>query len=428
MDISRAENRISEWISIAEKMDHRNRKIGLNRFDHGDVLNHPFFAKFYHRLPNSIAKLLRIPEVISPIWWRKLLGIRKKLIPTSLCHLGIFYLIMASSTEKYTTDRSEWCCLKAIDISLDNSHICWEHPYDHHGGMWKDDRQLSVPASCAHHTARLGSLLMHVGKEVENERFKKAGIDAANALLTYHNWHEYSDGRWTVSYYPNTEDEVINTAAEVASLFGAIPPEYRGSDMQTRMEGIVRMIIHEQREDGSWLYCTREHYRTMEGNRVIDNHHTAMVLHALAKLVRPAEQFEMQSKAINTLKLGTRYYLDNFVSENGRASFYPSSARHSAIEGYCEGVIMLSVLLERSDAIDIESELKQEMERTMCKMLDTAIDTFYNESTGDVASFTVFGMPIHIQSIRMGSGLLMEAIARAAAYFEDSERGSSRQP
>ena len=396
----------------------RNQELGFIRFDHGDVLSHPFFARHYHRLPRIVAKCLRVPEALFPLAWRRLLGVEPTLVPVTLYHLGMYHLIRASIDidEEVHKSRGEEYCYKALDIALDSEHVCWEHPYEHHGGNWKNDHGVDDPLSCAHHTARLGYLLLHVGRTTDNEELGEAGVSAARALLAYHNWHQYEDGSCTVSYYPNTEDEVINTAAEVASLLAALPPGEQSPNVRRRLEGIVRMVLREQREDGSWLYCTREHYRTLGGNQVVDNHHSAMVLHALAEVADQVEAFGLREDVVHALQEGISYYLNEFVGEEGRASYFPSSTREAGIAGYCEGIIMLAVMLCRAEQLGLKRNLIEKMDRTLYQLLDVAIDTFLDRDTGDVASYTVLGYPVHLQSIRLGSGLLMEAIVRVAAY------------
>jgi len=425
-------DQVFEWLDLAQKLDERNQELGLIRFDHGDVLSHSFFARYYHHLPRIVAKLLRVPEVLFPLAWRRVLGIEPTLVPVTLYHLGMYQLIRASidvdERESYES-KSENYCHKALDISLDSEHVCWRHPYEHHGGNWKESLDTDVPPSCAHHTARLGCLLLHTGRITGNEELREAGVSAARALLTYHNWHQYENGSCTVSYYPHTNDEVINTAAEVASLLVALPPKKKNTLVQERLEGIIRMVLREQREDGSWLYCTRGHYRALGDNQVVDNHHSAMVLHALAKVVNQAEAFGLRENVIRALQGGLRYYMNEFIDTKGRASYFPSSTREAGIAGYCEGVIMLAVVLRRAEQFGMEENLIKRMERTLYQLLNVAIDTFLDQETGDVASYTVFGHPVHLQSIRLGSGLLMEAIIRVVAHshftVESDEMGET---
>lgn len=408
-----------ECMELAEKLDQRNEQLGLSRFDHGDVLSESFIGRYYDYLPSIIAKCLRVPEVLFPLAWRRFLGVEPRLVPVNLYHLGVYHLIRACVDTEHEIKhkrQSENYCQKAIEIASDGAHVSWEHPYEHHGRDWKEEHDTYGPHSCAHHTARLGNLLLQVGRSTGNQKFKKAAVSAARALLNYHNWHRYEDGTFTVSYYPNTDDEVINTAAEVAVLLAALPSEMQDSRVQRRLEGIILMVLEEQREDGGWFYCTRKHYCTLGGNQVVDNHHSAMVLHALTKVAGQTKAFGLWDDVISTLQSGISHYLDEFVDDDGRASYFPSSSRSAGIAGYCEGIIMLTVVLQRAEKLGLDEDLIQRMDSKLYQLLDVAIGTFVDRKTGDVASYTVFEYPVHLQSIRLGSGLLMEAIIRVVEY------------
>jgi hypothetical protein len=412
-------NEITNIINHYQLMESRNQVLGLKRYDFADILSHPFYLKFYKNLPKVGRALLRAPEVIFPLGWRRFLNIPRTLVPVTLYHLGMAHLFLErlNLENQNQFGLSKIYAETAIEIRADDSLVCWAHPYVHHGYEWKKNLDVTVPDSCAHHGARLGSLLIRVGLEKNRSDLIDAGISAAQALMSYHNWHIYPNDTCTVSYYPNTDDEIINTAAEVAALVALIPYDRRTSIMSDRMEGIALMIIDEMQSDGSWHYGTRRHYSNVGGRPSIDNHHTAMILNALVQiLVHGDLPGKLSSAVLESLCKGYDYYLDAFIGKKGTASFRPYSRREATMAGYGEGIIALSEIVTNAKILGLHPYKIKRIQQAIEAMLSYVLRTFLDQKSGDVASYIAFGLPRHLRSIRLGSGLLMEACLRVVEW------------
>lgn len=408
-----------QLLYLIETLHRRNRHLGLERYDDGDVLSHPLYFHIAQEAPSAVRRLLRIPEMLAPLLWREVLGVEKRLIPTALYHLGMTWLVLEKADlagevggNTGSVDYAE----RALGLRLDSDLSCWGHPYRHHGHQWKRtelDRGPAIPASsCAHHNARLGILFATLAAERDLDRYRRVALDVARALIYYHNWSRYADGTCSVSYYPTTRDEVINTGAEVALLFSALPSEMRSAKMQDYLEGLVRTIIREQNADGSWFYCTARHYQKHGGRKVIDNHHTAMILAALAHLHRePSLSSTLTGRLRAALRAGTRYYLRHLVDSKGRGRAFPDVRREAPLAGYGEGILALGTLNERASEVVGERLASRACER-LDRMLGRVIQRFVDDRTGDTATAHFLGKPVHLRSIRLGSGLVLECLAR----------------
>ncbi|NLF71262.1 MAG: hypothetical protein GX575_19700 [Candidatus Anammoximicrobium sp.] len=402
----------SDLLKTWELMHARNAALGPARFDFGDIASHPLFLRASRgRWSRLAVKAMRSPELLFPITYRQLLGLSKQVVPSLFYHLGLTCCdrerLPAASPDAVA--QTEAAALAALDLRAEAEHVCWKHPYDHHAAAWRTASPDDRPPSCAHHTGRVGLMLLRVGRAHRRADFVAAGGSAAKALLEYHNWHAYDDGTYTVSYYPSSQDEVINTGADAAVLLAALEADQREPWMQDRLEGLVRMLVAEQHADGSWDYCTRRHYQTFGGQRAIDNHHSAMNLAALARILAwDVLEPELGGEVGECLEKGLRFYLDAFFTADGSGSYFPGGGRPACVVGYCEGVSALCAAL--SDPRRLSAGLADQADRLLPRILARTIDEFFDPATGDVACERWFGRRYRIQSARWGSAPLMQAI------------------
>jgi hypothetical protein len=401
-------------------MDARVWELGLERFDPNDVLSHPLFMAFGSGRGRYLAYPLRMWELHAPMLWRRFLRIRPALVPTTIFHLGMAHLHLGGIAGADVEDRLEQLCERALATRLPGDLAAWGHPYDAHGAVYRERGATpsapDVPPSCAHHTGRLGMLLLRAGLSRGRSAWVAAARSAADALLRYHNWHDEEDGTSTVSYYPDTDDEVLNTAAEVALLLAAVgagpDPHPEAADRATRL---VRMLIREQREDGGWTYTTRRHDEAAGQASDTDNHHNAMILASLSELLSEGLLEAEEAAGVRAaVDRGLSYYLDTFCTPGGFSRELSGTDREAPVAGYAEGVrAMLAVLAALGSERDSATP---RIEAQVVAGLRHALDRFYDPETGDVASFRLYGATYRIRSIRWGAGLLMEATAEALAW------------
>ena len=401
----------SRLVELWHLMDDRNRELGLERYDLGDVHSHPLLRRLSRgRLGRVVARALRAPDLIAPLWWRAVLGVPRTVVPSVFYHLGLSYLDRErlAGGPAFPPGEANAVCEAALRRRLDADLVCWQHPYSHHAAGWRSEAESCPhPPSCAHHTGRVGFMLVTVGRAHNRAQFIDAGTSAARALLSYHAWHNYDDGSRTMSYYPFSDDEVINTGLDAAMLLAAVPD--RTDEMQAALDGLLRTALAEQHPDGSWDYCTRRHYERFGGPRVVDNHHTAMVLAALARILAlgaaPEELLRPITQAIET---GLRFYLDELFLPDGTGLYFPGRRRRTGVVGYTEGIGAVRAALQK--VCLLPRDLAMRAAAMLPILLSRAIDGFLDVQTGDVACCRFFGRPYHLRSARWGSAPLMQAV------------------
>jgi hypothetical protein len=241
-------------------------------------------------------------------------------------------------------------------------------------------------------------------------RWRDAAVSVARAIAHYFNWSEPGDQGLMVSYWSTSHDEVINVAAEAAVLLAAVANEAPGTQFGDLAHGVLRTLETEQAADGSWDYWTAaDQLRNPGRQRSVDHHHTAMNLLALRRLIRsPAVSADGRRRATTALVRGFHYYREHLFSAGGRPSAESDRSQVADIAGFCEGAILLSELSVDPEWPDITDACCPTAET----MIDGAVHHFLDPVTGDVASGFFLGRPNQLRSIRWGSGLLLEAIAR----------------
>jgi hypothetical protein len=413
----------SGLVNVWAALNQRNLELGLSRFDYGDVNSSMLMLTLSRsKYTKVLYKLFKIPEFLFPVLWRKLLGIPKSIVPSVYYHLGQTYLEGEKIIPGVAKDAADFICNDAINAGIKGSmYLCWEHPYKHHAGEWKDDIEIPVlPLSCAHHTARIGIMLLNVGKAHSNEDYIRYGVSSANALLNYHNWSFYDNGSCGVSYYPHTNDEVINTGADTALLLAKLPECNQTSEIKDKLTGLIKMICSEQNIDGSWFYCTQNHYKRNGGIMYIDNHHTSMNIAALAQIIRlKVLDNDSVIMAKQSLNIGVRYFLDNLVSEHGDCYYFPGgSKRDAGSVGYSEAI---SALVH---TLSIEKYFvalpRERIKKLLPKLIDKLIEKYVDHNTGDVACYVNYGRKYNISSARWGSLPLMQSISEYLNYIDST--------
>lgn len=416
--------RVEAYAGAFVNMDRRVKELGLSRYDVTDVLSHPFFRPFVHGRIRYVAFPFRLVEHFWPLAFRRMLGIRPVVVPTAISHLGCAYLgMMLAGHVEYESSVGAMV-QQALDLGKRREDtLSWEHPFPSHGSMWKDEakkQHADVPDSCAHNTVRLGRFLLTAGRQMANDDWVGAACAAARALVRLHNWRRHSDGGWTLSYYPSTDDEVINTAAEVGAFLIDLPGDTWDEDFKDRVNGICLKVLSEMREDGLWNYETATHCRRYGASPTIpDIHHNAMVLSSLARM-RSSGRLDagIADRIDAALERGMEVHILTFVPEVGPLLLYQGKRREASIAGYGETVAMLYSLL------GLMMERRPSIERTAVAVIDRALDLLYEPSSGDVASHRRFGRCYNIRSIRWGAGSLMESIA---TYLADNAPADRRR-
>ncbi|MEO0329694.1 MAG: hypothetical protein AAF217_13985 [Pseudomonadota bacterium] len=392
---------------------------GLARYDPTDVMSSPAFSAMAERLGRPGYLALRLAEHWLPMTIRRVFRVDKTIVPTTYWH------ILETYRHRFTAGHAQAAeCLHSLALNcIENGvwadeTLCWPHPFSFHGAAWRSaafQPTKERPDNCAHNTARNGLALLNAAKTIAAPELCDAGIAAARAMIKHNNWFWYDNGdRCAVSYYPSSQDEVINTGADVALLLASA---YQASNYQLfadRARGLLSMVIAEQNADGSWQYATKAHENRLGPAAGPDNHHHAMTFRVLAKVLdQQPYLFADVHQAQNALIMGIDYYLKELSESSGYCRFAPRKNREADIAGYCEGALALGCA--QITLAKFDNAAAKRVERRCNAILRYTIDRFVRSNPTRVISRFRFGTAYDIGSIRWGSGLLLEALTQQKA-------------
>jgi hypothetical protein len=402
--------RNSELKNIISQIRDNIFSKGFQRYDPTDIMSHSSILDLQSRLPRIIWIGFKVVEIMFPKILRRLLNVNKSVAPTTFWHLiesEIYYLKNAKNKDQEYLNK---LCQEVVKIGV-GQPICWEHPYKSHGFAWKDSSFLKNKQGyncCAHNSARLALALFHSGNFTKDEKLKKIALSASYSLIANHNWHYSKNKTATISYYSNTNDEVINTAADVALLFAEAYKFSNDDVFKIKLEMLINMILQEQ-TNGSWRYCTSAHEEKFGPSHGADNHHTAMIIRALASLCYNYNFLSSKKKSmIESIILSVNFYMDKLTDIHGICYLLADRKTEANIAGYCEGILALQIV--EKILMDDHKTLAYMVSLRRRSMINTVCKRFYVKSDGSVVSSKRLGINYSIDSIRWGNGLLLEAL------------------
>jgi hypothetical protein len=395
---------------VFDRLLERNLQLGLARYDPSDLNARALYAGLYRSgaWGGRLARILKAPELVAPRLWRTLLRQGSTIVPTAYYHLGLALLDARRLRPERTYDQLilEWA-ERAVEERLGSwEHHCWGTSFPY----LCTDLRVRSDEPCMHTTARLGHFFRRMAEEGLGRQWDDVARSVALAIEHYFRWTETENGGLVVSYWFSSDDEVINIGADAAAFLAEVGSG--GDSACHRVLGLLRTLEIEQRPDGAWDYWTTS-YRTRAGRAgFIDHHHTAMVLAALHRLARcPKLPADARVRAGALLSRGLSFYLRELFNGDGMPLAAVGSKRLADVAGFCEGVILLSELAKAPVTAEQEVGIRPGFAN---EILDRSIALFYDAASGDTASDVRWGRRWQLRSIRWGSGLLMEAIARHA--------------
>ncbi len=411
---------------IYENLLSRNDSLGLARWDPTDFnacWPIPWLVSNCHRRDARVLwKILKIPSLLMPCLYRRILRIDKTVAPTCFYHLGNAYLY---SMQWNPQRRDEWIqrLLAVGEGALKIAGKRRNHLYWGCGRLFATSSGNMQPDEpCSHHTARVGYVLIRIGRELGEERFIAAGVEAAKGMSELFNWQEKPGGLLTVSYFPLMHDETINIFTDTAMLLSeASIVDPNNEELIRRVNGLVRTTLTEQDQDGRWGYETADYYASTHKPFFVDNLHTAMVISGLTRVINCKVLEEaLVHRTVQAIRRGAEFYYNNlFTSEGYAYRYHGKHSGEASISGYCEGVICLyDLLTSQINLGDLRERLN--MSSLIAPILETAVRRFIDFRTWDVSCKRHGRLRINIKSLRWGSGLLMEAISRYLAWNKTS--------
>lgn len=249
-----------------------------------------------------------------PINIRPLFGIKKGLNPVTLgltIQAYTFLIQINKEKEKFYHDQIDFCLKKLLEIKSKNySGACWGYDFD-----W-EARYTKIPAYTPTIVATgiITNSLFEFYKHSNNIIAKELIISAAQFAISDLN-RTYEKDLFCFSYSPNDKQIVFNASIKGARLLTQAYTLTNDTKYIDEAERIVKFIINNQNENGSWPYSKGD------ARSWVDNFHTAYILDALDDFINLSGKKEYREN----LRKGIGYYLHNLFTREGYPKYYNNS-------------------------------------------------------------------------------------------------------
>lgn len=407
---------ITDLLDIAKIINENIETRGMQRYDPSDIRNLKIISH-NNVISRCMRKGLLFVENLQPILLRKILRIEKKIYPTAFTHLAEAYLC----AEKYniTLPRKK-SSIEVIEEAMkeyfrnDGDEYYWNYSKNYN---FVDKHMINKkPTMHMHGLARINILLLKIGEFYKIDDFIEIAYKSALYAMKNHQITNYDNGIMSISYYYNSTDCTININTEFAQWLSMIPTNLRSNEMNELVKGIIKLVIKEQNEDGSWYYFSKDHMKKWGNKPIIDCHHTGTILSNLINILN-YYQFEddLKKELVESINKGMIFYINNFFDLNsGSAKTIIGYKRPAGPVQYSEAIFALCDYIASEQLFDIK--LKSKIKRLLPKIMSQVV-SLVNRNDGSVPSEKIIKW-IHIDSIRWGNGPVLQSIMKFLSVYD----------
>ncbi len=227
----------------------------------------------------------------------------------------------------------------------------------------------------------------------EDEKYLAAASDICQFILSGLNRPVEADNEVCFSYTPIDNSVIFNAsllAGESLARVGAITGNSKYLEMAAKS---VRFVIRRQRNDGALSYGEKK------SQEWVDNFHTAYVLQSLHRITNLIPDLEIETN--DAIKIGVRFWLDNFFLDNGTPKYYDKSVCPVDIHSSAVAIVALCELSAVDDRM--LPMAKKTATWTIENMLDSKGYFYYQQRKNGV---------IRMPFMRWGQAWMAYALAR----------------
>ena len=408
-------SKLSNTIASIEK---NIQKYGMERFDPTDIRKIPIICKPY-KWSKLLRKMVLAADNLSPILVRKALGITPtKLHVTAFTTLANAYLKMeASGIYKSAVYDSRYF----VDLYV-NDYVKGTDPnkWWQHKGLGINFFNINVGNKLAtmhmHGLARANITLIDVGNFYMDKRYLDIATFSAFSVLDSHQVIDYKDGTKSVSYYYNSYDCTLNVNSEYAQGLSMLPQNCHNVKSLSVLNGILRLLLKEQNDDGSWYYFSRWHMETYRLTPSCDCHHSATVLYNMINITKCSYiEHNIKKAFVVSIEKGMEFFINAFYNlSTGKGIEVLGLSRPACSVQYAETIFALCEYLSCPDFYSSNTYLKA---KNLLPLLVDRMIELVNLEDGSAPSEKIIRWS-NINSIRWGNGPILQAIATYSLIYD----------
>lgn len=374
--------------------------FGLVRYDPrdiGDIISPIKDA----RIRNVAGKGLQVIEAVTPILLRKFCGCKPRLYPTT-------YTFLAESLY----DSYDKIPLRKTATSLMDE--CIKEYYEGEGywkylpniSMWSDLNNTDKPSMPLYMLTRCNNLLTRLSLRDGYDAYMQISKDSLNYMFEHHTVFVHEDGTENVSYCYNSIDNTINVNTEVLDWISQIPNILNDNTIYNHFLAILRGVLNEQNDDGSWFYNSKAHMKKygLYGERVggIDCHHSATVIYNLIHVYHNLSDNLIDRRELkHRLKKAMQYFTSQFFKPDGTGITIIGFKRKASSVQYSEAVIAIIDYLLYVEYNEEYAKLLNNIMRVLASLV---------KSDGSAPGDSKI-RPININNINWGNGPVLYALS-----------------
>jgi len=397
--------KIKELASIA-KLDQWVSRNGWSGYDPYDVKEKKWVIHLTSKGNRNFAFAM-IRELVFeffysfPVFSRKLLNIKPRIIPKAMALFSKSYLDLYISTrDKSYLDKSKYCLEWLIqNQSKTQNGFGWGYPFE-----WQSRKLVPKNTPNGIVTTAVGDAFWNWYKFTNDEKYLDYCIEICKFLSSLPK-DNISDHELCFSYTPIFINHVHNLNLFVSEFLLKVGKETNNQNWIDLSNKATNYTINNQREDGSFDYYGPPDKST----NFSDNYHTAYVIRMLHSIWKITHE-EKTKKALDKC---FSHYINNFFENSCIPKLLPDRKYRIDIHSCAESINCLSEL----------SSLYPEASEIANNVVNWTIDTL-QDSTGyfyyGILKSRILKIPFKskISYIRWGQAWMMKALSNNLITLE----------
>lgn len=380
-------------------------KNGLFRYDPRDIGEMEkkcasFLPKRYRR------KILQCMEIFFPLLIRKFCKIEPSVFPTTFTFLAEACFKAKQFQDELPLQYSDIALMEKCLELYEGNKAKWV--YKENKTFYADDGNDAKEATMPlYGLTRCNNLLARMGQFYNKEEYLLISYRSLCNMLKQHNIFEYENGAKSISYYYNSLDCTINVNSEVVDWISNLPRTYIDDNIRDLFDGIMKLILTEQNEDGSWFYFSKQHMSHYGAGKTIDCHHSSTVLYNLIHVLESGLLDSIhESEVVCAITKGMNYLLDAFFdSKTGCGITVVGKRRKASSMQYAEALVAMCEYVKCAKIG--ENEVKGRCRRLMPLVVNRLTKLVKKDGSAPGDSLLY---PVNVDSINWGNGAVLWAL------------------
>lgn len=391
--VSRASTAVDRALAFIER-------DGIETYDPLDLSTHEISQRLLTvrtRVGTLIRRAIWAGAYVAPQLTRRWLGVKRSSMHSGVANLASAYLELGG--EKNLAKARRWLDWLEANAIRTESYCGWGFPFP-----WKQKLMVLPGTPIGHTTMTCANVFLKYSLVAKSASALQVADAACN---TFHHALRHTtrpSGSIAVSYTPLDETQIINVQADVASLLirmHGLTGDQRHYDLGSRL---LRCVLETQNADGSWGYFAPD---TTLARNFVDNHHTGMVLSALAEISAcKATNGEDARRLETTLHSGTAYFLENLFTEEGVPKYLDTTIYPIEIYNFAQSIITCLDLISVS-----EKEVAERLAMRVVQLVEQLLQKMQLRTGGFLYRRTKW-LNQNLGSLRWANALTVAALAR----------------